>query len=153
MLPYFEKSNLISNEDVKFLENLCKSSEANFVAYDTVSGKRDGNLCWDMDLAYFKRFNYKCYTMFVHQEPNAKVVEHKDNTKWKRNTVLIVPLFWHEDYAPCYFTDGTKVTHESPILFNTQIPHYINNNEHPRYNFQICFAEPIEELQKCLINI
>ncbi len=104
MLPYFEKTNLISNEDVKFLENLCKSSEANFVAYDTVSGKRDGNLCWDMDLAYFKRFNYKCYTMFVHQEPNAKVVEHKDNTKWKRNTVLIVPLFWHEDYAPCYFT-------------------------------------------------
>ena len=131
MLPYFEKTNLISNEDVKFLENLCKSSEANFVAYDTVSGKRDGNLCWDMDLAYFKRFNYKCYTMFVHQEPNAKVVEHKDNTKWKRNTVLIVPLFWHEDYAPCYFTDGTKVTHESPILFNTQIPHYINNNELP----------------------
>ena len=54
MLPYFEKTNLISNEDVKFLENLCKSSEANFVAYDTVSGKRDGNLCWDMDLAYLK---------------------------------------------------------------------------------------------------
>ena len=88
MLPYFEKTNLISNEDVKFLENLCKSSEANFVAYDTVSGKRDGNLCWDMDLAYFKRFNYKCYTMFVHQEPNAKVVEHKDNTKWKRNNLV-----------------------------------------------------------------
>lgn len=153
MIPFYATTDLISLEDVNFLENLCKSSEANFIEYDTVSGKKDGNLCWDMDLPYFKRFNYECYTMFVHQPANANVVAHVDNPKWKRNTVLIVPLFWHKDYAPCHFIDGPTVTHEKPILFNTQLPHYINNNEYPRYNFQICFEQPIEELVECLINI
>ena len=84
---------------------------------------------------------------------NTKVIAHTDNTKWKRNTVLIVPLLWHKNYAPCYFTDGAIVQMSTPYLFNTQLEHYINNNKHERYNFQICFEEPIEEVAKCLTLI
>ena len=150
MIPYFVPVNFISKEDVEFLENLVKSNEADFIAYDTISGQLDGNLCWDLNLDYFNRFNLKSYTFFVHQEPYTKVVSHVDNPKWKRNTVLIVPLLWHNGYAPCHFENGPVVEFRTPYLFNTQLPHYINNNEYPRYNFQICFEEPIEEVAKCL---
>jgi hypothetical protein len=153
MMPYFFPVDLISKEDVSFLEGLCKSPEANFIAYDTISGKKDGNLCWDINLDYFNRFNVDSYTFFVHQEPFSKIVSHTDNPKWKRNTVLIVPLFWHEEYAPCYFEDGPMIKYGMPYLFNTQLEHYVNNNEYPRYNFQICFAEPIEEVYECLQKI
>ena len=131
MIPYFVPVDFISKEDVEFLENLVQSDEANFIAYDTISGQRDGNLCWDLNLDYFNRFNLNSYTFFVHQEPYTKVISHVDNPKWKRNTVLIVEF-------------------RTPYLFNTQLPHYVNNNEYPRYNFQICFEEPIEEVAKCL---
>lgn len=150
MLPYFVPIDFISKEDVEFLEKLVQSDEANFISYETISGQRDGNLCWDLNLDYFNRFNLKSYTFFVHQEPYTKVIKHTDNPKWKRNTVLIVPLLWHRNYAPCYFEDGPIVEFRTPYLFNTQLPHYINNNEYPRYNFQICFEEPIEEVAKCL---
>lgn len=151
MLPYFVPIDFISKEDVEFLENLVQqSNEADFVAYDTISGQRDGNLCWDLNLDYFNRFNLNSYTFFVHQEPYTKVISHTDNPKWKRNTVLIVPLLWHRNYAPCHFENGPMVEFRTPYLFNTQLPHYVNNNEYPRYNFQICFEEPIEEVAKCL---
>tara|TARA_B100001057_G_scaffold484890_1_gene563694 strand:+ start:4286 stop:4747 length:462 start_codon:yes stop_codon:yes gene_type:complete len=151
MIPYFVPVDYISKEDVQFLENLVQSSEADFKAYDTVSGNKDGNLCWDINLDYFNRFNLNSYTFFVHQEPFSKVVSHTDNPKWKRNTVLIIPLLWHRNYAPCYFEDGPVIEFRTPYLFNTQLPHYVNNNEYPRYNFQICFEEPLEEVEKCLI--
>lgn len=150
MIPYFVPVDFISKEDVTFLENLVQSEEADFKSYDTISGKKDGNLCWDINLDYFNRFNLKSYTFFVHQEPYTKVISHVDNPKWKRNTALIVPLLWHRNYAPCYFEDGPVVEFIAPYLFNTQLPHYINNNEYPRYNFQICFEESIEKVAKCL---
>lgn len=49
MIPYFVPVDFISKEDVEFLENLLQSGEADFKAYDTVSGKKDGNLCWDIN--------------------------------------------------------------------------------------------------------
>ena len=150
MIPYFVPVDFISKEDVTFLENLVQSEEADFKSYDTISGKKDGNLCWDINLDYFNRFNLKSYTFFVHQEPYTEVISHVDNPKWKRNTALIVPLLWHRNYAPCYFEDGPVVEFRTPYLFNTQLPHSINNNEYPRYNFQICFEESIEKVAKCL---
>jgi len=153
MLPYFTPVDFISKEDVEFLENLVQSDEAKFVAYDTVNGQKDGNLCWDLNLDYFNRFNLNSYTFFVHQPAFTNVITHIDNPKWKRNTVLIVPLLWHNNYSPCYFEEGPVVEFRTPYLFNTQLPHYINNNEYPRYNFQICFKEPIEEVNKCLTSI
>ena len=33
------------------------------------------------------------------------------------------------------------------------LEHFVNNTEHVRYNFQICFAEPIEEVYECLTHI
>lgn len=154
MLPYFlPVDNLISQEEVSYLENIITSKESNFVAYDTVSGKKDGNLCWDYNLEEFNCFNLNSYNFFIMQQANTEVLAHIDNPRWKRNTVLIVPLFWHKDYAPAYFVDGIKVTHETPILFNTQIEHYVNNNNNNRYNFQICFEESIEEVAECLTRI
>ena len=91
--------------------------------------------------------------MFVHQPMGKQVIPHIDNDRWDRNTVLLVPLFWHKDYAPCEYTDGPKITHETPVLMNTQLEHFVNNSEHVRYNFQICFAEPIEEVYECLTHI
>jgi len=153
MIPYFIPIDLIPHEDVVFLEKLVESNNTNFIAYDTISGNKDGNLCWNLNLDSFNRFPLNSYTFFVHQEPFTQVVAHVDNPKWKRNTVLIVPLLWHNNYAPCHFVDGPVVEFRTPYLFNTQLPHYVNNNEYPRYNFQICFEEPIEKVYKCLTQI
>ena len=154
MLPYFlPVKNLITTEEVRYLENIVDNSKTDFVAYDTVKGKKDGNLCWDNNLEEFNFFNLSSYNFFIKQTANTKVKAHKDNPKWKRNTVLIVPLFWHEDYAPAYFIDNIKVTHKTPILFNTQLEHYVDNNNNDRYNFQICFEESIEEVAECLTRI
>jgi len=154
MLPYFlPMSDLITPEEICYLESLIENNTTDFVAYNTVSGKKDGNLCWDYNIEDFNCFNLKSYNFFIKQTANIKVKSHIDNPKWKRNTVLIVPLFWHNGYAPAYFADGVKVTHETPILFNTQIEHYVNNNNNDRYNFQICFEESIEEVAECLTRI
>lgn len=150
MIPYYASTDLITNSEISYLEKLALSLRANFKKYDTISGKKDGNLCWDIDIEKFNKFNLKSYTFFVHQKPFTNVISHIDNPKWKRNTVLIIPLFWSEKYAPCYFNDGVKVHQQTPYLFNTQLPHYVNNNEYPRYNFQICFEESIEKVVKCL---
>ena len=149
MLPYFiEMPNLITAEEITELEGMIEHSD--FIAYDTISGKKDGNLCWDMNIEKFNRFELKSYTFFVHQEPHALVVPHTDNPKWKRNTTLIVPLFWSHDYVPCTFVHGPSVSTATPYLFNTQQSHYINNNHKPRYNFQICFEEEIEDVYRRL---
>ena len=153
MLPYFiEMPHLITAEEIAELEGMIEHSD--FISYDTISGKKDGNLCWDMNIEKFNRFELKSYTFFVHQEPHTSVVEHTDNPKWKRNTTLIVPLFWSDDYAPCKFVhgfvDGPSVCTPTPYLFNTQKPHYINNNHKARYNFQICFEEEIEDVYRRL---
>lgn len=154
MIPYYKPNiNFISFDDIKFLEDLLSSPHTDFKSYNTISGKTDGNLCWDLNLDRFNRFNFSSYTFFVHQSPFTKVISHTDNPKWKRNTVLIVPLFWHNQYAPCHFVDGPCIKCKSPYLFNTQLPHYINNNKYPRYNFQICFKESIEEVAECLTRI
>lgn len=152
MLPYFVPTDLITKHEISYLESQI-TPDAQFIAYDTVSGKKDGNLCWDNNIELFNCFNLSSYNFFVHQQPHTDVTPHIDNPKWKRNTVLLVPLFYTNAYAPCYFKNGPKVTHETPILFNTQIEHYIHNNEHARYNFQICFEESIEEVAKCLTRI
>lgn len=150
MLPWWiQMPNIISQEEISELEQMVLDNDG-FQAYPTRSGDYDGNLCWDMNIEKFNRFDLDSYTMFVHQPANAKVVPHTDNTRWNRNTVLLVPLFWHKDYAECVFTGGDTVTHEVPVLMNTQLEHYVNNNEHDRYNFQICFAEPIVEVYECL---
>ena len=151
MLPYYHPVDFITKAEIQHLESLIPHGD--FIDYDTISGSRDGNLCWDNNIQEFNKFNLKSYTFFVYQPATTKVIAHTDNTKWKRNTVLIVPLLWHKNYAPCYFTDGTIVQMNTPYLFNTQLEHYINNNKHDRYNFQICFEEPIEEVAKCLILI
>ena len=148
MIPYFASTDLISKQETEYLESLLPQGD--FVEYDTISGSRDGNLCWDKNINEFNKFNLKSYTFFVHQPGYTKVTAHVDNTKWKRNTVLIVPLHYHKHYAPCYFTTGPQIHLSTPYLFNTQLEHYINNNNHDRYNFQICFEEPIEEVAKCL---
>jgi hypothetical protein len=155
MLPYYTSAEkFITKEDVVFLEHFLldsiNNSRTDFVAYDTISGNKDGNLCWDCNIEKFNKFNFNSYNFFIKQEPNTKVKKHIDNPKWKRNTVILIPLFWHQDYAPAYYIDGVKVTHETPIFFNTQLEHYVNNNDYNRYNFQICFEEPIEEVVDCL---
>jgi len=152
MLPYWiSVPNIISAEEIKELELLTEWSE--FMAYPTKGGAYDGNLCWDNNIEKYNRFPLKSYTMFVRQNPGEKVIPHIDNDKWDRNTVLIVPLHWHKDYANCEFVDGPIVTHETPVLMNTQKEHFVNNNDHIRTNFQICFAEPIEEVYECLTHI
>jgi len=152
MLPYWiSMPNVISAEEIKELELLTEQS--NFIAYPTKGGAYDGNLCWDNNIEKYNKFPLKSYTMFVRQLPRSKVIPHTDNDKWNRNTVLIVPLNWHKDYANCEFIDGPIVTHETPVLMNTQKEHFVNNNNHVRTNFQICFAEPIEEVYKCLTHI
>jgi len=154
MLPYWTSMpNLISSEEIRELENMVLSNKDSFISYPTKNGNYDGNLCWDNDIEKYNRYPLNSYTMFVHQPKNVKVIPHVDNDKWGRNTVLLVPLFWHKNYANCYYTDGPTVHHESVILMNTQLEHYINNNEFDRYNFQICFAEPIEEVYECLTHI
>lgn len=158
MLPYFVQiPNVITAEEIQYLESFLHDSmqndSANFISYDTISGKKDGNLCWDYNIELFNRFPLQSYNFFVKQKANTKVQKHKDNPKWKRNTVLIVPLFWHKNYAACVFSNGIIVTHENPIIMNTQFEHYVNNNDNDRYNFQICFEEPIEKVYECLIQI
>lgn len=150
MLPYWiSVPDILGTNEVKELEQLVLEKEQ-FQSYETKGGAYDGNLCWDMNIDKFNRFDLDTYTMFVHQPPNVDVIPHVDNNRWRRNTVLLVPLFWHKDYATCEYTDGPVVTHCTQVLMNTQLEHRVNNNEHARYNFQICFAEPIEEVYKCL---
>tara|TARA_B100000035_G_scaffold248504_1_gene217268 strand:- start:325 stop:789 length:465 start_codon:yes stop_codon:yes gene_type:complete len=154
MLPYWmPMPSIISDSEVKELERLVLDGHHNFIPYPTKNGNYDGNLCWDNNIEKYNRFPLKSYTMFVHQPIGKQVIPHVDNDRWDRNTVLLVPLFWHEEYAPCEYTDGPKITHESPVLMNTQKEHFVNNSEHVRYNFQICFAEPIEEVYECLTHI
>lgn len=152
MLPYWiSMPNIVTAQEVAELEQMVSDTN-DFCAYPTKGGAYDGNLCWDMDIDKFNRFELNSYTMFVHQPAHTHVIPHVDNDRWNRNTVLLVPLFWHGEYAPCEFTDGVTVTHETPVLMNTQLEHRVNNNAYDRYNFQICFAEPIEEVHECLIH-
>ena len=150
MLPYFIEVDLITQEEIAELEDMLDNSD--FIAYDTISGKNDGNLCWDMNIEKFNRFELDSYTFFVSQPPNTKVIPHTDNPRWKRNTTLIIPLHWSEDYVPCHFVDGPSVHTSTPYLFNTQKEHYINNNNRHRCNFQICFEESIEDVYRRLQN-
>ena len=66
MIPYFVPVDFISKEDVEFLENLVQSAdEADSKAYDTISGKKDGNSYVDINLDYFNRSHPNSYTFFV----------------------------------------------------------------------------------------
>lgn len=148
MLPYYIEVDFITKKEIKELEDMIVQS--NFIAYDSVSGKKDGNLCWDMNIEKFNKFNLNSYTFFVAQDPNVNVIPHTDNPRWDRNTTLIVPLFWDETYAPCHFVNGPSIHTSTPYLFNTQLEHYINNNNRHRCNFQICFKESIEDVHRRL---
>ena len=58
MIPYFASTDLISKQETEYLESLLPQGD--FVEYDTISGSRDGNLCWDKNINEFKKLHILC---------------------------------------------------------------------------------------------
>ena len=82
----------------------------------------------------------------------------------ERKTILIVPLTPSaEDYAPLDF--WTSLSQEGTLddvaysqgpgkafVFDATKPHSVTNNEHIRWNFQLAFKEPFEEIVDMIKN-
>lgn len=87
-------------------------------------------------------------TVITH-EPYKYTYPHIDSYKDQfRRCVIMFPFTPEkEHYVPTQVNPGgIKVPYSDSLLFNTEVEHFVENNEHWRINLQLWFNETFEEI-------
>ena len=95
---------------------------------------------------------------FVKMPIKGGIKIHKDtDTIPGRRTCITWALSPIKDFSPVIFYNEDKTFNEKvyyekkPLIINTSKYHSVDNQIEPRYTFQLCFYETIEEV-KCLYD-
>lgn len=141
----------IEYEDILFtgnykgfeVENVDVGPDFGYFDYKTVPGL-------ERDLEIVLQCVTPCKISVVTHEPHKYTVPHIDSYKYanSRRSVIIFPITPNSDhYAPTQFNPGgIKVPYSDSYLFNTDVEHFVENNEHWRINLQLWFNETFEEI-------
>lgn len=91
----------------------------------------------------------------VTHAPGEACLPHVDSYKQEinRHCTIIFPLTpQKENYAPTLINPGAiAVPYSDSYLLNTDVEHYVENNEHWRINLQLWFTETFDEIAE-LVN-
>lgn len=97
------------------------------------------------------RYKIKPQTVSIMRiKSGDEIVPHKDNPKYNRNTIIVYPLAFNpEDYAPCnvYKPQRIDIGYRPCYAFDTRTEHgVVNDTQKHRYQLQLWYPHPIEEL-------
>ncbi len=90
--------------------------------------------------------------LLAYMEPHADLQPHADGLRGGRKSSMVQGLHPTEDYASTFFWTPDGVEHELsaaqlPAIMDLQCQHAVNNtSSSPRFNFQLSFDYPYEEL-------
>lgn len=93
----------------------------------------------------------------IYCRSHAHVGIHVDGIHWLRQCTIATPLYPKEGYADTVFYPDMQAPADYvlrwkriPVLMNIQRPHSVDNNAAPRFNFQLAFGAPFDEVRRLL---